>query len=105
MFELGLREWPQPQQLDASGERLLHLARGQDVRRPGEQEPAGCLIAVNDPLDREDQIGHSLDLVDEHRALEPSEEPGWIGLRGLAGALVVHAHGRRRVLALGDRLA
>jgi hypothetical protein len=45
-LELGLRERRQAQQLDPSGERLLDLARAQDVRRPAEQEPSRLLLAV-----------------------------------------------------------
>ena len=71
----------------------------------GEQELAGRLIAVDHALDGEDQVGKSSDLVDEDRPVEPGEEPGWIGLRGLAGALVVHADDLGRVLGFGDRLA
>ena len=69
------------------GEGLVHLARAQDVRRACQQVLPGPLLAIDDfPLIARIKLGRTLNLVDQHRAIEPREEPCRVGLRGLQRA-------------------
>jgi hypothetical protein len=65
--------------LHTSGERVVDRAGRQDVRRPGQQEPSGRCVPVHGVLDREEQVGNPLDLVYEHGAAQPGDEP--LGVR------------------------
>src|SRR5680860_402217 len=75
-FDLPLREGPQAQHLHAAGERVGDARQAEHVRRAGEDEAAGATVLVDARLDREQQVGRSLHLVNDQRARIAGDEGG-----------------------------
>lgn len=99
-FVLGQRS--EADEVDAAGERLGDSAGPQQVRRSGQQESPRCAVAIDCVLDLEDEIGDTLDLVDDDGPVDVGDEAARVALGALAGHRRVKAQDRRRVLVLGD---
>ena len=91
-----LDERRQAQVLRSPGERVGDPRRGQDFRRAGEQELPRSRIVIDAHLNRQEQVGHALDLIDHNRRDEPRDEAARIGRRGVPDRLIVESQDRRR---------
>jgi hypothetical protein len=89
--DLALRQRPQPDGLHAPGERVLDLARGDDVRRAGEQESPRRAVSIDDVLDGEEQIGRPLGFVDERGDVQARDESRRVSQCRLSRRSVVEA--------------
>ncbi len=90
-FDLRLRERPQRDERDPARQRVVDLRRREDVRGARHEEPPGSPRAVDVRLDREQQLGGALDLVDQHRPGEVGDERRRVHEREIADRLVVQA--------------
>jgi hypothetical protein len=79
-FDLRLGERPERDQRGAPGQGIVDLRRGEDVRRACQEELARALLAVDALLDRKQQGGRPLDLVDEDRAGLKSPRRGHLAI-------------------------
>jgi len=77
--KLTLAEGRQPEVLRTPGERVGDSWGGQDVRRTGQQELPGRRITVDSRLDRQQQVRHALDLIDDDRGDQSRDESRRIG--------------------------
>jgi hypothetical protein len=87
--ELGLGERPQRQRLHPPRQRVGEPGRTERPRRSGEQETPGPPGAIDLGLDRQQQLGKALSLVDADQPCSPADEPDGIGPRGIEDAGVV----------------
>jgi hypothetical protein len=73
-FDLPLRQGPEVDVLDPSGEGIGDDPGGEQVRRSRDQELATRVRAVEDHLDRQEKAGRPLNLVDDRRHVEVGDE-------------------------------
>src|SRR5690606_1453571 len=65
--DLSHGERPKREDLDAAGERFRERRDDARMRRSGEEEPAGSAMLLDGELDRPEDLGDALDLVDDER--------------------------------------
>ncbi len=65
-----------------------HARQGEHVGRTGEQKAAGAVILVHRLLDRQQQVGRTLDFIDDG-LVQSANEANRIGLRSIERRLVV----------------
>jgi hypothetical protein len=102
--DLRLGERPELDPPDPPGQRLRDPRGGENVRRARQQKPPGRRFLVDRLLDRVEEVGGQLDLVDQHRSAQPSDEPVGIDAGSLTSGLVVQRDDLGRVLARDDLL-
>jgi hypothetical protein len=66
--QVGPAERQQAQNSAAASQRLADTMQEQEVLRAGEDELPRLVLPVDDPLDVGEQVGHPLDLVQDHLA-------------------------------------
>jgi hypothetical protein len=88
---LGLRQRPQTDGFNPPGERILDALGRQDVGRAGEQEPPRSPVAIHVLLDGQQQVRGALDLVQQHRTAEPTDEPSGISQSRRTYGVIVEA--------------
>ena len=88
--DLPLRQGPELDCLHPSREYVRQTPQAEDAGGAGEQEPAGTRVGVDRLLDREQQVGHPLDLIDDHK-VSAGDELGGVVLCGLPGGGAVQA--------------
>jgi hypothetical protein len=88
--DLPLRQGPELDGLYPSRECVRQAPQAEDAGGAGEQEPAGTRVGVNRLLDREQQFGHPLNLIDDHE-VSAGDELGRVVLRSLPGGGAVQA--------------
>ena len=79
--QLTLAERPQVDELDATGEGLGKLRRGEQPGRAGEYESPRRAPTIDAGLDREKQLGNPLDFINDQRSRSVLDIRGWIALR------------------------
>ena len=99
-MDLALGERPETRELRAARERILDPAVAQHIRRAREQEPPRGWIPVDGLLDRQQQVGDALDLVDHDRLVQTGEEADRVRLCRRARDSVVESDSPRRVVVL-----
>jgi hypothetical protein len=66
--DLALGERPQLERLHLSRQGIGHVPEAEDTCGPGQQEPPRARVRIDDLLDRTQELGDPLNLVDdEHR--------------------------------------
>jgi hypothetical protein len=75
-FSLGQR--PQRQNLHPPGQRFGDLGQEQDVRGAGQQIAPGSALPVNLDLQRREELGSALDLIEHDRTVERFDEAGGV---------------------------
>jgi hypothetical protein len=88
VFDFRPSQGQHPNGFHPASEAVSDARQGQHIGRAGQQETARAIIFVDRLLDRQQQIGRALDLVDDG-AIQTSDEPGRVGLGGLKDGLVV----------------
>ena len=74
---LTTRHRPEREIARPPGERLRHSAHQKEVRRTGEEEPPRHALLVDRPLDRPEEKGLALHLVNGQARL-PANQPHWV---------------------------
>jgi hypothetical protein len=97
-FELPLGERPKADVVDAAGKRVGDHRQRDHVGGAGKQELPAVVARVKAHLDRQDQIGRSLDLVDHRRAGDVVDEARRVLQRAASRVLVVERQVFGRVL-------
>jgi hypothetical protein len=77
LVDLPLRERPEFDGLHPAGQRVRQGTEPQHPSRSAEQVAAGTSVVVHLNLDRQQQLGYPLYLVDDHHVLVV-DESGWI---------------------------
>ena len=88
--DLALRQRPELDCLHPSREYVRQPPQAEHAGGAGEQEPAGTRVGVDRLLDREQQFGHPLDLIDDHE-ISAGNELGRVILRRLPDGSAVQA--------------
>ena len=101
--DLGLRQRPHLDAVDAPRERVDHLAMGQHVRGPGDQEATRDRVGVHRALELEQQRRRVLDLVDDSRPTETCHEPCGVVVGRLSSSAIVQGHEAHRMLTAWPR--
>lgn len=76
LIDLPLRQWRQLDRLRPARQQIGDVAQATQARRACEQEPPGPRIGVDLVLDGEEQVRHSLDLVDDQQPVVAYEQAG-----------------------------
>jgi hypothetical protein len=74
--QLALGERPHVDIVHAPGKRVGDARQREDVRGARQQELSALVVAFQSLLDRQHQIGRSLNLVDHGRTRDPRDESG-----------------------------
>ena len=85
---LALGEGPEFDRLHPSGQRVRQVTQREDAGGAGQEEPTRCRLCVDRDLDRPEQLGCELDLVDHEESVVLDELDGII-LRGAESARLV----------------
>ena len=101
-LDLRLGERPEIEDLDPACQRLVDLRCGEDVRGAGEEKPAGPLIEIDGFLDREQEVGSALHLVDQRRLTQRRDEACRVAARRVARRLVVEREDLGGIVPEGD---
>ena len=100
-LDLGPCERAQIYAVDATRKRVDHLAVGEHVGGPGDQEPAWNGVCVHRLLELEQKPRHMRDLIDHGRPAETGDEPCGVVAGRLAGGPIIEDHKAHRMLAAG----
>lgn len=99
-----MAEGRKPQVLGPPGQRVRDPRSREDVRGARQQELPGSRIAIDADLDRQQQIGDALDLVEHHRDRQPRYKTSGVAGRSVSRRLIVKRQDRCRPVARGDPL-
>jgi hypothetical protein len=100
--DLALGERPHVDAVDAAREGVLDPSGLEHVRRAGDHETSWRRVLVHGLLEREQQVGDPMDLVDERRPREIGHESGRVAHRGFPRRLIVQREGGHRMLVGRD---
>src|SRR5438094_10160109 len=73
-FQLDLRQRVEPQDLNATGQRVRETRDEQHIRRAGEDEARGGAVGVDRWFKSRKQLGDTLDLVENCTSFQASDE-------------------------------
>lgn len=76
VVDLALGERPEREVLNPSRQCVGDGGQRQDVGGAREQELAAGLVGIEASLDRQQQLGYALDLIDRDRHVDVGDEPG-----------------------------